>query len=252
MIEYKNLSKKYGNLQALNVDYLKIEQGSVSVFAGPNGSGKSTLMKIILGLVKSDSGLISNHADLTRIGYYPESVNLPENITASRLYSLLQSLSYSSEDSTSSELAELMGMGTYLKKRLHKLSKGMHKKVGLMLAFTGNPGLVILDEPFEGVDTIDRDKLMTFIQVQSRQNTSVILSTHILDNIDSIADFVFFLKNGKVVCCYDVSSDELSGDYHKTLMNPATEEEIRNILSMDNKRPGKVNDIYRIIFGEQA
>jgi ABC-type multidrug transport system ATPase subunit len=253
MIECKDIKKNYGSLQALSVDYLSIDSGKVTVFAGPNGSGKSTLMKIILGLVRSDSGSIDFGENSPVIGFYPESVSLPENITAKRLANIIESVSIkNTAPSTLTKLEELMSMDSYMNKRIHKLSKGMHKKVGLLLAFAGNPSFVVLDEPFEGVDTIDRDKLMMFIRSKAREETAVVLSTHILDNIEQIADTVFFLKKGKIVCCYDTASTALKGNYHSETFDQFTEDTITELLSSGGKKTGIVNEIYRIIFRETA
>jgi ABC-2 type transport system ATP-binding protein len=252
MIECTDITKTYGNLTALSLDYINIKQGKVTVLAGPNGSGKSTFIKILLGLVNSESGSVNFNKDSFSIGYYPESVSLPENLTARRLKKLLESLSKTAKSSPDSELGELMSMDSYMDKRIHKLSKGMHKKVGLMMAFTGNPDLVVLDEPFEGVDTIDRDKLMMYIKNKARKNTSVLLSTHILDNIDHIVDTVYFLKQGRVVCCYDIASNALSGNYHTANFDQFTDDSVAEIISTGGKRQGVVTEIYRIIFREQV
>lgn len=201
MIKAINISKSYDKAKALNDVSFEIGKNSVCCLVGPNGSGKSTLIKIILGLIKSHQGEFVFEMNNPRIGYMPEVSGLPKGYNGSRLMNLIKPL-LGGDDDARDELADLFGMHEYMSKEVTKFSKGMQKKIGLLIAFTKSPDIVVLDEPFEGIDTLDRDRLNSFISNYTKNGKTVILSSHILHDLDGISDKALFLKQGELVVDY--------------------------------------------------
>lgn len=201
MIRASLICKSFDKTKALNNVSFEIQGGTVCCLVGPNGSGKSTLIKILLGLIKKHDGEIIFTPDNLPIGYMPEVSGLPKGYNGTKMMNLIKPI-LNGYDESSDEIMDLFGMHEYMSKDVTKFSKGMQKKIGLLIAFTKSPDIVVLDEPFEGIDTIDRDRLNGFIARYTKNGKSVILSSHILHDLDAIADQAIFLKNGNLVVNY--------------------------------------------------
>jgi ABC-type multidrug transport system ATPase subunit len=201
MLHLSGLEKRYGKNLALRDLSIDIEEGDVICLVGPNGSGKSTLLKIILGLINSDSGKISMDRDGLRFGYMSEVAKIPGNMTALRLLNSLKGILSGGED-ISAKIIDLFDMKEYLAKPVKSYSKGMLKKLAFLLATLNSPDVLVLDEPFEGLDTIDRDKLNKFITQYAQGGKTVILSTHILYELDRVVTKAIFLKKGDLVVTF--------------------------------------------------
>lgn len=210
MIKVDQLTKRYGALVALNNVSFTIESGKIICLVGPNGSGKSTLIKLILGLTSQSSGSIEFSDSGISTGYLTELNALPTGYKGHDILRKLDFLLGIERSESVSELIRLFGMDDFLSKKVKGYSKGMQKKIGLLIAFSGEPDLVILDEPFEGIDTIDRDKLSAFIKVYVSKGKSVILSTHILYELDQLCDTAHFLKTGNLVASFDPKTRTIS------------------------------------------
>lgn len=195
MIITENLTKIYGKEAALDNVSLSISTGKLVCLVGPNGSGKSTLIKLVLGLISQTSGSIRIDGFEPIIGYMPEVSNLSKNFRSSDILKIMKKGLIGDTNGTD-ELIDVMDMSGYLGKKVGQYSKGMQKKLSLLVAFCNNPNLVILDEPFEGIDTIDRDRLMNFISRFIEKGNTVLLSTHILHDLDTVCTQAIFLKKG--------------------------------------------------------
>ena len=195
MIITENLTKLYGKDAALDSVSLSISTGKLVCLVGPNGSGKSTLIKLVLGLISQTSGSIRIDGFEPIIGYMPEVSNLSKTFRGSDILKIMKKGLIGDTNGTD-ELIDVMDMSGYLGKKVGQYSKGMQKKLSLLVAFCNNPNLVILDEPFEGIDTIDRDRLMNFISRFIEKGNTVLLSTHILHDLDTVCTQAIFLKKG--------------------------------------------------------
>ncbi len=195
MIITQNLTKLYGKDAALDSVSLSISTGKLVCLVGPNGSGKSTLIKLVLGLISQTSGSIRIDGFEPIIGYMPEVSNLSKTFRGSDILKIMKKGLIGDTNGTD-ELIDVMDMSGYLGKKVGQYSKGMQKKLSLLVAFCNNPNLVILDEPFEGIDTIDRDRLMNFISRFIEKGNTVLLSTHILHDLDTVCTQAIFLKKG--------------------------------------------------------
>jgi ABC-2 type transport system ATP-binding protein len=207
MIRTEEISKKYGDLLALKQVSIEIDRGSIISLVGPNGSGKSTLIKLILGLTRPTSGKIHLDDANVSIGYLTEINALPTGYKGRDILKKLELLLGVERSNSVNELTQLFGINEFFTKKIKGYSKGMQKKIGLLIAFTGDPDVVILDEPFEGIDTIDRDKLAAFLKKYAASGKTIILSTHILYELDSLCDAAHFLKKGSLVASINIEKD---------------------------------------------
>lgn len=202
ILECKSLNKKYANLVALNNVNLTIERGKIIGLLGPNGSGKTTLIKLINGLLVPTSGeiLIDGRKpgpETKRIvSYLPERTYLPEWMKVSDAISFFEDF-YSDFDR-----AKCMDMLKRLNldpgRRLKNLSKGTKEKVQLILVMSRQADLYCLDEPIGGVDPAARDYILNTIISNYSENASVIISTHLISDIEKVLDEFIFIKDGNI------------------------------------------------------
>jgi len=194
---------------ALDAVNLAVPQGEVYGLLGDNGAGKSTLFKTFVGLVKPDSGEIfinghipSNPFSRSNVGYLPENPQFPGYLTARQLLLLTGNL-YDMNDRDLREridgLLKMVGLHHWPTLKIKKFSKGLTQKVGLAQALISDPDLLILDEPFEGLDDKDKPELMKVIdQVRSEAKT-ILISSHFRSDVESLADRIGIMKKGRIV-----------------------------------------------------
>ncbi len=206
VVEIRELTHRYGRRTALSGVDLTVETGSVFALIGPNGSGKTTLLQILMGLRRPTSGNVRifgrdvralDHRDRARIGYVAEGQRLPGSMTVGELERYLAPL-YPNWDWT---LVEELRRRFRLEpsQRIRSLSRGEHMKAALMCALASRPELVLMDEPFTGMDVMTRDDLVRgLLESAGRDDWTVIICTHDLGEIESLADHVGFLDSGKL------------------------------------------------------
>jgi Cu-processing system ATP-binding protein len=205
MIEVNQLEKRFGALQVLCGLDLDIGSGRVTAVVGPNGAGKTTLIKIILGLTRADSGSV--HIDgkpigadddyRSRIGYMPQIGRFPENLSALDLMALLRELR-GAGGSVDEELIDRLRLGGELHKPIRTLSGGTRQKVNAVLAFLFRPEILILDEPTVGLDPISSGIVKDKILAERGAGRTVVLTSHIMSDLEELADDVAFLAEGRV------------------------------------------------------
>lgn len=198
MIELKNITKSYGDKVVLDSINLTLEIGKPLIILGKNGMGKSTLTKILLGYEKPTRGEVLYDFRKYKIGYLPEFRGLYKNVTVQELLKLFNS--FGKQHKSSSELnvyIKEFELEKYRNFLLQDLSKGNQQKVQLAVTFINNPELVVLDEPFSGLDVYNQKlfiKLITKYTIKSY----LIIITHKLGDLGSISDKVAILKKGKL------------------------------------------------------
>lgn len=205
MISVEGLRKSFGKNEALRGADLTIPRGRITALVGPNGSGKTTLIKTILGLVRPDGGrvMVGDHSlngdwqYRDRVGYMPQIPPLPENLTAAELFRMLQDLR-KSDRGPDSELLEQFDLTPQLEKPLRTLSGGTRQKVNAVMAFMFEPELLILDEPTAGLDPIASGHLKTRIRRERDAGRTFIITSHVLSEVQELADSVAFLLEGTV------------------------------------------------------
>lgn len=205
MIDVCGLEKSFGALPVLRGLDLRVERGKVTAIAGPNGSGKTTLIKIILGLARADRGrIIVDGREVTSggwqreyMGYMPQVSRFPENLTAREVLAMLRDLR-GIERTRDEDLIEAFGLEREMDKPLKTLSGGTRQKVSAVIAFLFDPRVVILDEPTAGLDPVASSTLKDKIQHEVARGKTVILTSHIMSEIEELADDFVFILDGKV------------------------------------------------------
>jgi Cu-processing system ATP-binding protein len=205
MITARGVRKSYGRLQVLNAVDLDIVPGCVTAIVGPNASGKTTFNKIVLGLVKRDDGEITFdgqalNGDATyrsRIGYMPQIARFPENLCARDVMRMLADLR-GAASRRDEELIDVLSLGPVLQTPLRNLSGGMRQRINAALAFLFRPDLLILDEPTAGLDPISSSSLKDKILRERAAGRTLILTSHVLSELEELADRIAFLLDGSV------------------------------------------------------
>jgi len=206
-ISVLNLTKRYGNLLAVDGIHFKVQRGRIFGFLGPNGAGKTTAIKAILGLIRVDEGEIEingmnikeNGKEAKRsIGYLPERVSFYDNLTA------LQNLSFYAElkGSTNEEckaLLEEIGLGQVMNKKVRKFSRGMIQRLGIARSLLGDPDILILDEPSTGLDPEGSLLVKEKLRSLNGKGCTIFLSSHILAEVQAICSDVIIINKGKLV-----------------------------------------------------
>ena len=197
------LTKKYGNVLALNNVDLTVGRGKIIGLLGPNGSGKTTLIKLINGLLTPSEGslLINGEAPGVEtkkiVSYLPDNSFLPSWMTVEQIVSLFCDFYEDFRPQLAYEMLERLGVAKDAK--LKNLSKGNKEKVCLILVMSRNAGLYVLDEPIAAVDPATRDYIIATILNNYNPQASVLISTHIISDIESVLDEAIFINRGQVV-----------------------------------------------------
>lgn len=194
-VQIDHINKRFGAQQVLRDVSLAIPAGQVVGLLGPNGAGKSTLMKILIGLWRADSGTIQVPA---RIGYLPENNPLYEEMYVAEYLQFMASLTGKRSYSEAvSDLVDRVGLTPERHKHIRELSKGYRQRVGLAQALLGDPELLILDEPTTGLDPNQLVEIRALIRDLGKERT-VILSTHIMQEVREMCDRVVILDHGQI------------------------------------------------------
>lgn len=202
IIEIKNLQKKYGNKEVLKELNLTISSGQIVGLLGPNGCGKTTLLKTIVGLIKDYTGsiLIDNNPPNTYtksiVSYLPEKTYLSNWMTVKDAFSLFSDFYTDFNIQKARDMADSLNLEE--KQKISTMSKGMQEKVQLILVMSRESKIYILDEPIGGVDPAARDYILSTILKNYSSESSILLSTHLIHDVERIFDKVLFLKNGKI------------------------------------------------------
>ena len=203
LLEIKNLNKSFDNKEILKNINLSITNGKIIGLLGKNGAGKTTLIKLINDLLTPTSGEILINGQ--KIGVETKKVisYLPERTYLNKQMKVSEVINYFKEfyDNFDAEKAKklLKDLDIDINQKLSKMSKGMQEKVQLVLVMSRNADLYILDEPLGGVDPATRDYILDTILSNFNENASVIISTHLISDIERILDEVIFIDKGKVV-----------------------------------------------------
>lgn len=195
----ENVSKSYDNLVALAGVSFAVAPKQILFLIGPNGAGKSTLLRILSGLVGADSGkLFFNNKPLStsNVRFMPDKVGLHKGMSGATVLSVFQQL-YNIDPEP--ELPKKLILEPWLRKRIASYSKGTLQKLGLSLALMGSSKLVLLDEPFDGLDPLATLAAQECIRAKADSGANIVISSHRIDEALAIADTYAFLQEGRVV-----------------------------------------------------
>ena len=212
-IRLEHINKSFGTQQVLRDICLDIPEGQVVGLLGPNGAGKSTLMKILIGLWKADSGSVTAPA---RIGYLPENNPLYEEMYVTEYLQFMAQMTNDKCQMTNIDtLVDRVGLTPEKHKHIRELSKGYRQRVGLAQALLGDPELLILDEPTTGLDPNQLVDIRALIRDLGKDRT-VILSTHIMQEVGAMCDRVIILDHGEIRADQPISEiDDLETLFHR-------------------------------------
>lgn len=213
-LEIKSLYKKYGNLLALSDVTFSINSGETIGLLGRNGAGKTTLIKCIMKIIDSDSGKISYDNSEFSIGYLPEERGLYLNSTVYEQLVYFANLNHLDKAQTKSQIKKYLsrfGIDKFASKKIKTLSKGNKQKVQLISALLHEPDLIILDEPFSGLDPVNAELFKNVVNEEKDNGRIIILSSHRMEDIEELCDRVIMLKKGQVLLNNTI--DELIEQY---------------------------------------
>ena len=207
MIEIKNLTKKFNKFTALNQVNIRFNDGHSVALIGPNGCGKTTLIKCILGLnVVEDGDILVNNESVKEhylyrknIGYMPQIGRYPENMTIAQTIQMIKDTRKVSENELDTELLEAFELKSIFDKKMRTLSGGTTQKVSAVLAFLFNPNIIILDEPTAGLDPLASEILKNKIIKEKNKGKLIIITSHLLSELDDIVSEIVFMNEGKVI-----------------------------------------------------
>lgn len=203
IVQCIGLTKNYGRKTALNQIYLNMERGRIIGLLGPNGSGKTTLIKIMNGLLKPTAGDILINGQRPgietkyRISYLPERTYLHPGMKVMEIVEYFQDFYPDFQVDRAYDMLARLQIQPY--ERLKNLSKGTKEKVQLILVMSRNADLYVLDEPIAGVDPASRDYILHTIVANYNRNATILLSTHLISDVENILDDVVFIRQGNIV-----------------------------------------------------
>lgn len=217
-VSLRGVSKRFGLQTAVNGVNLDIPQGLIQGIIGPNGSGKTTALRMILRIYQPDSGAVivlgqeQGEAADDRVGYLPEERGLYHRMKVRDVLRYFARLKgHKSPDPDIDRWLEKLQASEFSHKRVEQLSKGMAQKVQFIAAVVANPSLVILDEPFSGLDPVNMEVLRDAVLELRRQGTTVLLSTHDMDVAEKLCDRIFMIYKGNKVL--DGTLHEIQAEY---------------------------------------
>ena len=214
MIDIESLSKHYTNTIALDNVSFSIPQGSIFGLLGPNGAGKTTLIRILTGILIPDSGQVLineqplNKLSAKKIGYLPEERGLYKKMKVGEqavYLAVLKGLTTQEAEKRLKQWFEKMEISDWWNKTVETLSKGMQQKIQFIISAIHQPEVLILDEPFSGLDPINREVLGNEILELNKTGTTIILSTHDMNSVEQFCDQVILIDNGNILLSGRVS-----------------------------------------------
>lgn len=219
LIQCKNVSKKYGKVVGLQQLSLSITPGKIVGILGPNGSGKTTLIKILSGLLTPEEGeiLIDGNPIGVKskavVSYLPERPYFPDTMRICELINFFEDFYQDFQRETAMGMLKTLGLDA--KNKISALSKGNREKVQLILVMSRKAKVYLLDEPMGGVDPAARDFILKTILTNYNEDASVLISTHLISDVENVLDDVVFIKQGSLVLYKSV--DEIRMEENKSV-----------------------------------
>ncbi|MBN2471416.1 MAG: ATP-binding cassette domain-containing protein [Anaerolineae bacterium] len=208
VIDVRHVTKAYNSHIAVDDLSFELVQGEIFAFLGPNGSGKTTTMRMILDILRPDSGEIAvfggplTDAAKNRIGYMPEERGLYRNVPLMELMiylGALKGMSAADARARATTLLERLDLGEYLTKKVSELSKGMQQKAQFVATILHQPELIIVDEPFSGLDPVNSRLLKDMLFDLKREGASILMSTHMMHQVEEMGDRLLMIDEGRCV-----------------------------------------------------
>ena len=247
-VEIVNIRKTYNGLIAVSDLSFSVEPGQILGMIGPNGAGKSTTIKIILDFMKPDSGRVKifggkmNELVKNRIGYLPEAKGLYKDLSVQDCILYLASLKGLGKYEVLKRadlLLEKTGMGDSRKKKIKHLSKGMGQMIQFIVTIIHDPELLILDEPFSGLDPVNTERMKRMIADLRDQHKAIILSTHQMNQVEELCDQVLMINLGEEVLFGDLKMVKSRFKRHSVQVNTSDEfGDLRGVIEKKTHKDG--------------
>lgn len=220
VIEISHLTKDYGHQKGIFDVSFHIDKGEAVGFLGPNGAGKTTTIRHLLGFIQPQSGTVSILGkncfdDISiihpQLGYLPGEIAFMDDMTGDDFIRFIAKMKNMKDTSRMKELIDFFELNPSGK--IKKMSKGMKQKIGLVLAFMNDNDIYILDEPTSGLDPLMQNKFVQLIQQEKKKGKTILMSSHIFEEVENTCDRVIMIKDGKIIA--DESMEQLKSERHK-------------------------------------
>ena len=254
MLKLVNISKQYDGVRAVDRVSFQVKRGDIYGFLGPNGAGKTTTIRMIMGIIQPDSGSIeiidNNKSNLSEqiVGYLPEDRGLYQKQKFGEIFvyfGLLRGLEKSTAKVRAAEWLERFGLGDQQNRKVEELSKGNQQKVQFILSLIHDPALLILDEPFTGLDPLNQLLLKEIIQEKREIGTTILFSTHQMEQVERLCNNICLINQGRIIVEGALESireahqsDVVELTYTGELNKKSAQEYFNEILITDSKISG--------------
>lgn len=223
IIEVKNLTRDYGYGRGIFDISFDIKKGETFGFLGPNGAGKTTTIRHLMGFSKAKKGeakifgkqSFENYPEILKnVGYIPGEPAFPEGLTGNELIKMMQELEGKRDEKRLKHLCDIFQLEEkFLKMNIKQMSLGVKRKLAIVTAFMSDPEVLILDEPTSGLDPIMQDVFIDFIKEEKRRGKTILLSSHLFNEVDQTCDRISIIKEGKIVDTF--ITNDFKHDKHK-------------------------------------
>ena len=253
-IEISSLTRHFGDFAAISNLSMTVQQGEIFGFLGPNGAGKTTAIRMIMNFLKPGSGEIKIFGNklkwgdsryLRDIGYLPGEVRYPPQLTGWKLLKYWESISGTDVDRLDYLLERLSLSDDDLKKKTGNYSRGMKQKLGIVGAIQCSPKLLILDEPTEGLDPLVKHSFLDLLKELKQNGTTIFFSSHILSEVEQIADTAGIIRKGKLVANSSIHEFKHHGE-KKIEIEFAGEEDADRFVENCDTKCSKENAIVKL------
>jgi len=207
-VSLDKVCKSFGKVHAVDDLSVQVPAGSIYGFLGPNGAGKTTTIRMIMNIIRPDSGAIkvlngcsAEHVK-NRIGYMPEERGLYRKMTTRKVLTYFGAIKGVKADALAQNVTQWLrrvDLANWADKKVEELSRGMHQKLQFAVTVINNPELVILDEPFSGLDPLNQDLLKDIILQMRDEGKTAIFSTHVMHEAEKLCDFILLINKGKLI-----------------------------------------------------
>lgn len=239
MLSIRRIDKNFDKLKAVSQISFKVERGDIYGFLGPNGAGKTTTIRMIMGIIQPDSGLILlNDNDINsmgrkNLGYLPEDRGLYQKQKLQEIlhyFGILRGMNKKDVIHKTGKWLERFNLESQGLRKVEELSKGNQQKIQFILALLHDPELIILDEPFTGLDPLNQLLMKEIIQEKQNEGNTIIFSTHQMEQVEKLCNNICLINNGKIVLEGDLNTIRtnystnavevrFSGDYNKEILD---------------------------------
>ena len=228
IVKVSNLTKFYGKTKGIEKVSFEIHEGEIYGLMGPNGAGKTTTLRSMLNLISSDSGKTNilgknvnelSSREIRNISYLPGEFEMYSNLTGKQYLTYISNLR-NAKTNNIHLLSDQLDLD--LNKKINALSKGNKQKIGIVQAFMNSPKLAILDEPTSGLDPLKQQEFQNIVKEQNKEGCSVLLSSHILNEIEDLCEKVGIIKDGTLIASEQISAlkNKTIKKYEVTFENP--------------------------------